>query len=152
MDNMFQKEELILSIQKFIDNNKDRGEMTAFYLFGSYANGMQTTLSDVDLAVLLDKAVGPEQYLTERLRLMGELSVILGTDKLELVILNDVPPNLAYRVIKYGELLYVRDEAASQLIDFKVRTMDRYFDYQPVQRLFSEGLARRTRDGVFGGR
>lgn len=152
MDNMFQKEELILSIQKFIDNNKDRGEMTAFYLFGSYANGMQTTLSDVDLAVLLDKAVGPEQYLTERLRLMGELSVILGTDKLELVILNEVPPNLAYRVIKDGELLYVRDEAASQLIDFKVRTMDRYFDYQPVQRLFSEGLARRTRDGVFGGR
>lgn len=152
MDNMFQKEELILTIRKFIDKNKHRGEMTAFYLFGSYANGMQTTLSDVDLAVLLDKAVGPEQYLAARLRLMGELSVILGTDMLELVVLNEVPPNLAYRVIRDGELIYMRDEAAGQLIDFKVRTMDRYFDFLPVQRLFSEGLARRTRDGVFGGR
>ena len=152
MDKMFLKEELILSIRKFIDKNKDRGEMSAFYLFGSYAKGMQTTLSDVDLAVLLDKAVGPEQYLAERLRLMGELSVILGTDMFELVVLNEIPPNFAYRVIKDGELLYVRDEAASQLVDFKVRTMDRYFDFLPVQRLFSEGLAKRTREGVFGGR
>lgn len=47
-----------------------------------------------------------------------------------------VPPNLAYRVIKDGESVYVRDGADGQLVDFKVRTLDWYFDFQPVQRLF----------------
>jgi len=68
----------------------------------------------------------------ERLRLMGEVSTVLGIDAVELVVLNELQPALAYRIIKDGELLYTRDEVKKQLVAFKVKTMDRYFDFQPV--------------------
>lgn len=152
MVTMYEKAELVLRLQKFIEGNKGYGEMVAFYLFGSYATGRQTPKSDIDLAVLLDKAVGKEQYLDERLGLMGKLSVVLGNVAFDVVVLNEVPASLAYRVIRDGELLYIRDEAKKQLVDFKVRTMDQYFDFRPAQKIFSEGLARRIKEGGFGGR
>ena len=152
MENIYEKDELVLRLQKFIEGNKSSGEIVAFYLFGSYATDRQTPMSDVDLAVLLDKSVRREQYLNERLELMGKLSEILGNAAFELVVLNEVPAALAYRVIQDGELLFIRDEAKSQLVDFKVRTMDRYFDFRPAQKIFSEGLARRMKEGAFGGR
>ena len=152
LDNIISKEEVIARLQKFVDKIGDSGQITAFYLFGSYAAGRPTPMSDIDLAVLLDKSVERERYLAERLRLMGELSTILGTDEVELVVLNESPPGLAYRVIRDGELLFAPEEGKGELVDFKVRNMDRYFDFQPAQRIFSEGLARRIREGSFGGR
>lgn len=110
-----------------------------------------TPLSDIDLAVLLDRCVGKEQFLNKKLQLMGDFSAIMGTDRIDLVVLNEAPPGLGYRVIKEGKLLFSREEAKDQLVAFKVRTFDRYFDYQPVQRVFSEGLARRIKEGSFGG-
>ena len=115
MDNMISKEEVISKLQKFIDKIGDSGQITAFYLFGSYAAGRPTTMSDIDLAVLFDKAVEREHYLAERLRLMGELSTILGTDAVDLVVLNESPPGLAYRVIRDGELLFATEEGKGQL-------------------------------------
>lgn len=152
LENIIPKEELISTLEKFIERIKNSNYIIAFYLFGSYAAGRPTPLSDIDLAVLFNESVDEKEYLIERLKLMGEVSTILGLDAVELVVLNELPPGLAYRVIKDGELLYTREEAKKQLVDFKVRTMDRYFDFQPVQRMFSEALARRTREGGFGGR
>lgn len=152
MKKVLSKKELISRLDKFIAAIKPSEPIIAFYLFGSYASGRPRSFSDIDLAVLLDKSVGKEDYLMERLKLMGELSIVLGVDEVELVVLNELQPSLAYRVIKDGELLYTKEDAKKQLVDFKVKTMDRYFDFQPVQRMFSEGLARRTREGGFGGR
>lgn len=151
MDIILAKAILLAKLQTFIDANKHSEQLVAFYLFGSYASGQPTPMSDIDLAVLFDKSVPAGQFLSERLRLMGYLSSALGNDEFELVVLNEVPAGLAYRIIRDGELCYVRDEAKGQLVDFKVRTMDKYFDFQPVQRMFSEGLARRLREGDFGG-
>lgn len=150
-DNIFPIEKLRSGLQKFINTIRDSGQIIAFYLFGSYAAGRATPQSDIDLAILFDKSFERERYLPERLRLMGELSIVLETDRVELVVLNEAPPALAYRVIKDGELLFARDERKGQLVDFKVKTMDLYFDFLPAQRIFSEGLARRIREGSFGG-
>lgn len=150
-DNIFPKEKLRSRLQKFINTIRDSGQIIAFYLFGSYAAGRATPQSDIDLAILFDKSFERERYFPERLRLMGELSIVLETDRVELVVLNEAPPALAYRVIKDGELLFARDERKGQLVDFKVKTMDLYFDFLPAQRIFSEGLARRIREGSFGG-
>ncbi len=152
LDNPVSKDELILRLQKFVDIIKHDGQIIALYLFGSYAFGRPTPLSDVDIAVLFDKSVERERYLPERLRLMGELSTILGTDRVELVVLNEAPPGLGYRVIRDGELLFTKNDTKNQLVDFKVKIMDRYFDFQPAQKIFSEGIARRIREGSFGGR
>ena len=151
-DTIFSKAELIAKLQNFIEIIKNNDSIVALYLFGSYVSGRPTPLSDIDLAVLFAKSVNRELFLSERLRLLGELTIILGTDKIDLVVLNEAPPGLGYRVIRDGELLFTGNNSDNQVVDFKVKTLDRYFDYQSAQRIFSEGLARRIQEGGFGGR
>jgi predicted nucleotidyltransferase len=152
MNYYLSKVELLDKLKDFIETVKENKIILAVYLFGSYAAGRQTLLSDVDIAVLFFRTIKPEQILSERLRLLGELSIILGRDDIDLVVLNEAPPALGYRVIKDGQLLYTRDGAKSQLIDYQVRVMNLYFDYLPTQKIFSDGLARRLKGGNFGGR
>ena len=148
---IFTKTELIARLQSFIEIIKHRDSIVALYLFGSYAADRPTPLSDIDLAVLFEKSVDRELFLPERLRLLGELSIILGTDRVELIVLNEAPPSLGYRVIRDGKLLFAGNNSDSQIVNFKVKILDRYFDYQTAQRIFSEGLARRIQEGGFGG-
>ena len=148
----FSKAELVAKLQEFITILRYRKSIVALYLFGSYASGRQTPLSDIDLAVLFEKSFDQKLYLSERLQLLGELSQIFGTDEIELVVLNEAPPALGYRVIRDGEPYFVRENLISQVVNFKVKTLDRYFDYLPAQRIFSEGLSKRIREGGYGGR
>jgi len=145
-------DEVNIKLEQAVEIVSGLKEIVAFYLFGSYAMGRPTPLSDIDLAVLFDCSVDKNMFFTKKLQLMGDLSTILGTDGIDLVILNEAPPGLGYRVIKDGRLLYSKDEDKDQLVAFKVRALDRYFDFQPVQKVFSEGLARRIKEGSFGGR
>lgn len=144
--------ELARRMKSFIELARKDDRLDAVYLFGSYALGRQTHLSDVDVAVLLDSSVRQDAYFGIRLSLMAELSRALGTDKADLVILNEAPYALAYRVFRDGQLLFMRDGAGDQHTYFKERTFDRYFDYRPVYELFSGALLRRLREGRFGGR
>jgi uncharacterized protein len=146
------QEELLKRIGIFINQIKDSNTVVALLLFGSYASGRETAISDVDVAVLLDCSVDKELFMQERLRLMVELSSFLETDHFDLVILNEASPALAYRVIRDGQLLFERNDARGQLVRFKVKMLDRYFDYQPVERIFSQALIKRIKGGSFGGR
>ncbi len=152
MKSEFLRIELTRRIKSFIDQLCKDNRLISVYLFGSYALGRQTHISDVDVAVLLDKTVKLDAYFDIRLSLMAELSRALETDKVDLVILNESPYALAYRVIRDGQLLFMKEGAGDQHISFKERTLDRYFDYQPVYELFSGALLRRLREGSFGGR
>jgi len=152
MNCQISKTNLISKLQNFTVQIQENKKIVAFFLFGSYVTGKATSMSDVDFAFLLDKSIKRESYLPEKLRIMGELSISLGVDKLDVVILNEAPPGIGYRVIKEGHLLHLREEKKSQLIKYKVRTLDQYFDYKPVQRLMSEGLKKRIKEGEFGGR
>lgn len=149
---MLTRDELIARLEPVLNSPRLTETVAALYLFGSYAAGRQTPLSDIDLAVLFDTSLEKETYLPERLRLLGEMSTVLGTDAVELVVLNEAPPALGYRVTRDGLLLYASGNSNSQLVNFKVKTWDRYFDYEPTQRIFSAGLARRIQEGRFGGR
>lgn len=142
---------LELILQKAVGLISDIKDVAAFYLFGSFVSGRPTPKSDIDFAVLLDKSVGRDQFLTRKLQLMGDLSAVGGIDQFDLVILNEAPPGLGYRVVKDGRLLFLRDGSKAQFVEFKVGVLDRYFDYQPVQKVFSEGLSRRIKEGKFGG-
>ena len=62
------------------------------YVFGSVATGRVRPDSDVDVAVLLGTAIGPDRALNYRLRLMSELGSALGRSDIDVVILNHAPP------------------------------------------------------------
>lgn len=118
------------------------------YLFGSQATRRTHPSSDIDIAVLLDEALPPDERFAERIRLLGDQSRIFGTDRVDLVMLNGASPLLAYEVLRHGVLLYCAD--AQTRIEFQVRTLRAYEDTIPLRRILSEAMVARLKAGTFG--
>jgi hypothetical protein len=97
-------------------------EVKFAYVFGSCSRGDAGPLSDVDVAVFLEGRVKPFAF---RLRLMEKLSQVLGTERFDLVTLNDAPPVLRYEVVREGQVI---KENKSRRVDFETRTLGEYLD------------------------
>ena len=87
------------------------GGLVSAYLFGSHAGRRAHRDSDVDVAVLLawDVHATARSRFDERVRLSGLLATELGTDRIDLVVLNDVPPHLGRRIVTTGERVFCAD-------------------------------------------
>lgn len=138
-------------IQLLIEKLSLDGDIVALYLFGSYAEDRQTPVSDIDLAVLLDLDFPPSRYFEKKLDLLSIATSTLKTDEVDMVILNQAPPALSYRILSKGRLLFEKEGGKGQRVSFQVRTCDRYFDFKPVEKVLHEGLVRRIKEGRFGG-
>jgi uncharacterized protein len=121
-------------------------EVQAALLFGSRASGRARADSDIDVAVLLDP-VAAAQSVRERLRrILVALSTELAADRLDVVILNDAPPALAFQILKHGVVAFERDPVA--LHRLRVRTYALHSDFEPVERFFREVTRRRALQGA----
>lgn len=88
-------------------------EILDAYLFGSQARGDAGALSDIDIAVFIEEDLaepGPYGYDAE---LITDLMTELGTNHIDVVLLNRAPPLLYHRVLRDGKLLVTRDLAAT---------------------------------------
>ncbi len=117
------------------------------YLFGSHASGAARADSDVDVAVLLSET-SADQRFEARLAFIGALTARLRTDAVDVVLLNEAPPALAFEVLKRGRLLHAVTDL--ERIEFQVRTVRAYEDTAPLRRLLAAALNRRLRSGRFG--
>ncbi len=126
-----------------------KDEIVFAYLFGSVAKETNNRLSDVDVAVYIDKknmpASGSFGYKSE---LLAEIENMIH-QKIDLVILNEAPLFLAYNVIKQGKLILCHDE--SERVDFHFRVMRDYLDFQPLISIQNDYLKERLKNGSFGG-
>ncbi|MGM0366833.1 MAG: type VII toxin-antitoxin system MntA family adenylyltransferase antitoxin [Actinomycetota bacterium] len=116
---------------------KQHEEILFSYLFGSRATGRAHKLSDIDIAIYIDQSLIDEKgyrygYQAETL---SDIMGLLGTSKVDLVILNHAKPLLRHRIIYYGKLIYSTDER--KRIDFQVDTIHRYMDYKMLQKKIS---------------
>jgi len=104
-------------------------------LFGSTSRGTSTRTSDVDLAI----GLGPDVRLTSRELggLVARLEEAVGR-AVDLVVLDDAPPGLAYRVFRDGQVVLERDRAA--MVGRKARAILEYLDYKPVEEACSRGV------------
>lgn len=102
--------------------------IVAAYVFGSVARGTATSLSDIDVALLVTPGSAPADVCG---RVADELSRQFGTDRVDVVSLNHVPAPLAYRVIREGRLVVCRDSARVER--FVADTVLQYLDFQPVR-------------------
>jgi predicted nucleotidyltransferase len=85
---------------------KDRPEVIAVYLFGSFARGKHQKDSDVDLAVLLD-----HEEVHRRDHLMREYTVSLARvlrKDLHIVIMNNAGELLTAQILKNGQCIVNR--------------------------------------------
>lgn len=128
----------------------DCPEVLAAYLIGSQARGAAGPLSDVDIAILHDPALGSREKLDLRLRLAADAGAALATTEVDIVLLNDAPPLLRHRALRDGVRLLDREPRAR--IRFQVRSVNEYLDTEPLRQLAARRLRRSIEEDSFGRR
>ena len=133
-------------IERIRDALERRPEVIDAYLFGSHARGEARAHSDLDVAVYLShEPDAPFGYAAE---LTAELMAALGSNRVDLVILNRAGPLLYHRVLRDGIRIVTRDLAATT--GREGRALSRYCDYVPqLAKIDRVGSARR-RGGALG--
>lgn len=120
------KKTLSEQYNKLVDVLSKQEHVRLAYLFGSVAKGKAGKLSDVDIAVLLDESLNKKQRFDLQLELISDVSGLLKTDKIDLVVINEAPLSLKFEIIKANYPLFVRDRM--EKIDFEQMVMSRYLD------------------------
>jgi len=110
------------ALVKLISKKED---VLVMYLFGSRALNTADDLSDIDIALLL-KSNGT--HLKKEMDLLGEITSIVKTDEVSLVILNKAPLVIRYGVIKEAKILYCADNNAR--LAFEESVIKKYFDFK----------------------
>lgn len=124
--------------------------VVAASLIGSQARGDVHALSDVDIAVWVATDLDPPRRQRLRLDLLAAAEGALGTDRIDVVMLNHAPPLLRHRAIADGLLLVDRDR--DERIRLETRAVLDYLDTVPLRRQLGNALRRRVREGTFGRR
>jgi len=125
-------QELRQRIREALQTEVDEG-IVSVYLFGSQASSRAHRESDIDLGILLSwKACRSSKDRFEaRVGMSSRLTSELGR-LVDVVILNDAPPQLARRIITDGERLFCSDAEVDHA--FVRDTLIRAADIEPFLR------------------
>jgi predicted nucleotidyltransferase len=99
----------------------------AVYLYGSFANGVATAESDVDLAFL------SEAHITNvaKWKIQEKLAAALNID-VDLVNLKDASVVLRKEIVEKGQLLYSSDRYKTE--SFEMTTLSMYLDLNETRK------------------
>lgn len=122
-----------------------RGDTLVAYLYGSHGRGTAGPLSDVDVALLLEGEPSTRECFQARLDVAGAVMEILERDAVDVAVLNEAPPALAFRVIRDGVLLHAHSEAVRA--EYVARITIEYLDFQPCLALYERAVLERARRG-----
>jgi predicted nucleotidyltransferase len=116
---------------------KYQEEIVAAYLFGSTAKGINSSESDIDIAVLLrnrDKKSGAAL----KFHLYADLCRQLKRNDIDLVLLN-LSGNLILNdeIVRHGQILYTNDDTARE--EFELKVLHRCIDFK-LQRRYAMGV------------
>ena len=120
-------------------------EVMFAYVFGSYGLEKTGPLSDVDIALYL---VSTERIWKKKMELIGDITSILKTDEVDLIIFNEASLSLCYQVLKTGKLLFSKNELLR--ISFISNVHDMYCDTESLRQSAQENLLARIREGRIG--
>ncbi len=133
--NLFEKQSRLN--QLFVQN-----PVNAAYLAGSLSTRTSFGhLSDVDIAILLMDQIKSDQFLDYQLYFFSELAKRLESESIDVVILNQSSLLLKLQVIKYGQILFTRDE--KQRVSFETKAVMDYLDFKKFDEIQNEALGRR---------
>ncbi len=117
--------------------------VTLAYLYGSQARGDAGPLADVDVAVLFDASLPPDERFRRVLLLAGELGTRFRRNDVHVVDLAGAPPLLRHRVYHDGRLLHCADETVR--VRFATSALRDYVDTEPLRRIKRHYLLERLR-------
>lgn len=124
-----------------------RAEVQDAYLFGSQATGRAQSHSDIDVAVCIDGSRQGGAGYGYAAELTAYLMSALGSNDVDVVILNEAPPALYHRVLRDGRRILARDPRATAAREGYA--LSRYCDYLPqlakIEAARRAAAARRAR-------
>jgi hypothetical protein len=124
-------------------------EIVEAYVFGSVARGQAARHSDLDVAVYVDaSALAQADGFGYEAGLVTDLMAALGTNDVDVVVLNHASPLLYHRVLRDGERILSRNLVATTTREG--RALSRYCDYVPQLKKIEAISRRRIRSGEFG--
>ena len=94
----------------------------------------------MDIAVLLNEGIEP---LEKQLNLIADITFILKTDEVDLVILNRAPISLQYTIISEGKLLVNREDKLR--IDYEEKVSQDYLDSEYMRTEHQKYLFQRIK-------
>lgn len=111
-------------------------------LFGSHATRRSTAHSDLDIAIGSSSGHGFDRHT------LGAL--VAGLERVtrrtvDMIVLDQAPPTLAYRVFRDGRLIVESDPAA--LTRQRARAILGYLDFKPVEQLCARAILEGVADG-----
>ncbi len=128
----------------------DHEGVVAAMLIGSQARGTTGPLSDVDIAVWHDPDLDSRGRFDLQLSLVSDAGCALGTDEIDVVMLNHAPPLLRHHAIRDGRRLVERDH--DERVRLETRAILDYLDTAPLRAELGRGVRRRMAEGRFGRR
>jgi predicted nucleotidyltransferase len=115
----------MLDIEKIKPNIKQLAEkynLSLVILFGSRATGKTHPQSDIDLAFLAKRNLD----LMDESKLICDLMLILGSDKIDLTNLKKTGPLLMRRIFSNHKILFCKD--LTQYYQYKIYSMKKYIE------------------------
>ena len=132
---------------KIINFFKDKKEVEAVYLYGSYAKETAREDSDIDLAVIVSDENDFEGFDMPQTRYNYDLGKLTGK-KIEVQNLESVAIDFAHRVLYEGELLM--GLGSKKRVDFEEMVLRVYFDMKPAIEEYFYYLRKIAKKGELG--
>lgn len=114
-------------INSLIDLFMNDSNIIFAYLFGGLLRDRVNPLSDVDIAVFL-KDTKRSYYID----LFGKITDVLGSDEVDLIILNNSPISLVGRILQNRKLLVDKNPFLRH--KYESITLRKYFDFATKER------------------
>ena len=115
---------------------KDKNDVIAVYLFGSYSIGMEKPYSDLDIGILL-KHQSVRKAIAQQMIFMTDLGRILRKD-IHPVIMNSSGEMLLEQIFKKGKCLLINDK--TEHAKFKMTAISKILDFSYLQRKMQSGF------------
>ena len=137
--------EIVSILERLLTDEPVTGLVSA-YVFGSHAEGRTHRQSDVDIGVLLDRRIhgSSAARFLERVRITAWAVGALHRNAVDVVVLNDAPPQLARHIVTHGCRVYCRDPEADHAFvrDVQLRAADLEPFLRRARRVKLDALAR----------
>ncbi len=100
-------------------------------LYGSFVEGKQTPLSDIDIAMYYDGSIG--ERFKFRMQILGSVN-----DKFDIQTFQDLPLYIQKEIISSGKILYQKSH--SEIFDIFFKTIKNFGDFKPRLDIYYSNL------------
>ena len=100
-------------------------------LYGSFAEGKQTPLSDIDIAVYYDDS--KQERFKFRIKVLGEVA-----EKFDIQTFQDLPLYIQKEIVSSGKILYQKNH--SEIFDIFFKTIKKFGDFKPRLDIYYSNL------------